>query len=300
MLDVQKRPAGRISYRSLTFLSGTVRKSQVILKTDNLGLPFELGRNTLNFIGLGHSHIVALATGAYALQAEGYCAGGAVLRGHFHYLYDPAFEPAFSDLNGHPVLHAALGRIISADDYEFIIVCPGGNEHNILAIAETGPRYDFVPRRDPEASIDPAAWLIPEAAIHQTLRGWMTDSITLLSLIRDATRRPIIAVAPPPPLPRERVLAFPKEFFRSVFDTRKLNSDRIRRKMWLSQIALIEDICSQLKISFVEAPPGIFDEAGMLAETFWGQDASHANDLYGRHMMRHTLDHAAKILVNGG
>jgi hypothetical protein len=253
----------------------------------------------LQFIGLGHSHIVALAKGAYSLQSDGYCIASAPVTGRFHYLYDPSFEPPFSILNGRSVLHPELDRLVGADDYEFIVACPGGNEHNILAIAETNPKYDFVPKREPEASINPDAWLIPEAAVRATLRGWMTTNITLLSLMKNSTRRPIVVVAPPPPLPRERVLAFPKEFFRSKFDVRKLNSDHIRRKMWLSQITLIQDICNERQIFFIEPPPGIFDESGMLAEAFWGIDASHGNEVYGRYMMRHTFDRVANILANG-
>lgn len=253
----------------------------------------------MKYIGLGHSHIVALATGAYALQAQGYCCAGAPVTGSFHYLYDPLYEPAVSLVDGRSKLHPELGRLVEFEDYEFIVACPGGNEHNVLAIAETSPKYDFIPKRDPDANLNPDAWIIPEAAIRATLRGWMATNITLLSLLKDATRRPIVVVAPPPPLPRERVLAFPKEFFRSVFDSRKLNSDYIRRKMWLSQVALIEDICNERQIFFVDPPQGIYDEAGMLAKKFWGNDASHGNDSYGLFMMRHTLDCVTSFLASG-
>jgi hypothetical protein len=253
----------------------------------------------LNFLGFGHSHIVALAMGAYALQAEGYCVAGAPVSGRFHYLYDADFEPAFHDVDGRVTLNSKLGEILASDDHRFVVVCLGGNEHNVLSVAEVEPKYDFIPSRDCEAVIDPDAWFIPEAVIRETLRGWMSPSITLLSLLTEATRRPVIAVAPPPPLPRERVLAFPREFFRSAVDSRKVSDDRIRRKMWLSQISLIDDLRRERNFAFVETPADVFDRNGMLAPEFWGKDASHGNEAYGRRMMLDALDRAATILASG-
>jgi len=40
-------------------------------------------------LGLGHSHIVAIAKGCYELQHEGFRLGGAPLESRFVYLYDP-------------------------------------------------------------------------------------------------------------------------------------------------------------------------------------------------------------------
>jgi hypothetical protein len=250
----------------------------------------------LRFIGFGHSHIVALATGAYALEAEGFRLGDEPIAGRFHYLYDDPFEPAFASVDGATRLNPAIRDILAGDDHEFVIACLGGNEHNVLSIARTDPKYDYISGREPEASLDPEAQFVPEALIRETLRGWMSPSITLLSLLKDATRRPLIVAAPPPPLPQARVRAVPKEFFNSIFDRRRLNDDRIRRKMWLTQLSLISDLCRERELAFIEPPQEVFGDDGLLGPEFWGQDASHGNEEYGRRMIGHIFARVAEIL----
>ncbi len=117
-------------------------------------------------------------------------------------------------------------------------------------------------------------------------------------MIKVATRQPVVAVAPPPPLPRKRVLECPKEFL-GFFDLRKLNDDRIRRKMWLSQLSLMEEISREQHIIFSEPPAEALDTNGMLAQKFWGKDASHGNDAYGKMMISHILSQIVAPVVAG-
>ncbi len=252
----------------------------------------------MRIIGFGHSHIVALANGAYALQAEGHRFQGNDVSGRFYYLYGTDFEPPFAETDGSPKLNLRISEILAANDYDLVIACLGGNEHNALSIVQVEPKYDFAPARDPQASIDPDARFIPEGVIRGTLRGTMTQNVTTLSLIKEATRRPVVAVAPPPPLPRQRVLERPKEFL-GFFELRKLNEDRIRRKMWLSQLSLMEEICRERQIIFSEPPAEALDANGMLASAFWGKDASHGNDTYGKMMTCHILSQVATLVASG-
>lgn len=252
----------------------------------------------MNIIGFGHSHIVALANGAYALQAEGYRFQGDEISGQFHYLYGPEFEPAFVANEGLPKLNPRISEILAADDYDLVLACLGGNEHNALSIVQVDPKYDFIPARAPQASVAQDAQFIPEGVILETLRGTMSQSVTTLSLIKAATRRPVVAVGPPPPLPRERVLDCPREFL-GFFDLRKLSEDRIRHKMWLSQLSLLEEICAERQILFSEPPPEACDATGMLAREFWGKDASHGNDAYGKRMICHILGQIAEPVAAG-
>ncbi len=242
----------------------------------------------MRIIGFGHSHIVALANGVYALQAEGHRFQGNEVSGRFHYLYGADFEPPFAEVEGRPKLNPHIAETLAAEDYDLVIACLGGNEHNALSIVQIDPKYDFAPARDPQARVDPDAQFIPEGVIKEALLGTMTQSVKTLSLIKAATRRPVVAAAPPPPLPRERVLECPKEFL-GFFDLRKLNEDRIRRKMWLSQLSLMEEICREGQIIFSEPPSEALDANGMLTQAFWGKDASHGNDAYGKKMISYIL-----------
>lgn len=235
----------------------------------------------LNFVGLGHSHIVALAKGAYELAAKGDFEGHP-LRASFRYLYDEAYMPAFVGDALNPTILAGL----EAEAPQFLLLSMGGNEHNVLSMRQPSRRFDFILGSEPQAAVDPSAEIIPEAAVRATLAGYMAENMRVLSAVREAIGLPMILVEPPPPLPRAHVLAYPKEFFRTLIDQRGMSSDRLRRKVWRVQTAMMRADCERLGIRYVETPAELIGPDGLLAPALCGQDASHANQIYGEAMIK--------------
>lgn len=247
----------------------------------------------LKFVALGHSHVVALAKGAYALQAKGALFAGRRSQGRFHYLYDKAFEPAFVQDQPTAKLNPAILQALNADAPQFVLASMGGNEHNVLAIVQLYQRYDFILGESPDLPLDDSVEILPEALVRETLREWMEDKIAVLRALRAATALPIVQIEPPPPLPRSQVMAHPKEFFKNAVDLRKLSPDILRHKMWRVQTALYREICAALDVLYIETPPDMIDPDGMLAQKAWGGDATHANDLFGEVMMSAALARVA-------
>jgi len=233
-----------------------------------------------SFVGLGHSHIVALAKGAYALEAKRTEIAGRAVCGRFRYLYDEAYMPPFADAAG-TALNPAIEAAVAEGAPQFILLSMGGNEHNIVSMRQPTPRFDFILSGAPDAPLDPTAEIIPEAAVRETLRDYMAESMRVLRAIRAASPLPMILVEPPPPLPRAQVLAYPKEFFRSQFDQRGMSSDALRRKVWRVQIEMMRQASDDLAIPYIETPAEAFGADGLLAPWACGQDASHANEAYG-------------------
>ena len=163
----------------------------------------------LNFVGLGHSHIVALAKGAYALEAKGAEVGGRAICGRFRYLYDADFTPPFAD-EARTRLNPAIGAVLSDGAADFVLLSIGGNEHNVVSMRQPARRFDFILGETPDAPLDPKAEIVPEAAIRETLRDYMSENMRVLEAIRAASDLPMALVEPPPPLPRAHVLAYPK------------------------------------------------------------------------------------------
>jgi hypothetical protein len=236
-------------------------------------------------VALGHSHVVALAKGAYALQARGARVAGEAFACRFHYLYDPKYEPAFVDAAGGRALNPAILDALGDKDPRFVLTSVGGNEHNVLSIAQRTRRFDFILGEQPDLALDPRAELVPESAIRETLRDWMQDKTDILRAIRATTRIPIVQIEPPPPLPREQVLAYPNEFFRSLLDQRHMSPDVLRHKMWRIQTEVLREICAEIEAIYIETPPEMIDRHGMLAKAAWGKDATHANETYGEAMV---------------
>lgn len=237
-----------------------------------------------NFTGLGHSHIVALAKGAYALEAKGTEIAGGAICGRFRYLYDEAYMPPFVDAAG-TRLNPAIEKALDEGGAQFLLLSMGGNEHNVASMRQPAPRFDFILSGEPDAPLDPHAEIVPEAAIRETLRDYMSESMRVLRAIRAASPLPMVLVEPPPPLPRAQVLAYPREFFRSQFEQRGMSSDALRRKVWRVQTGMMRQASDDLAISYVETPETVFGGDGLLAPWACGQDASHANESYGEIMI---------------
>ena len=238
----------------------------------------------LNFIGIGHSHIVALAKGSYALEAKQAQIAGQTIHGRFHYLYDAPYMPAFTDA-AQTALNPAILGLLTAGGLDFALLSMGGNEHNVLSMRQTTPRFDFILREEPDAAVDPAAEIVPEAAIRETLADYMRDNMRVLHALRAASGLPMVMVEPPPPLPRAHVLAYPKEFFRTQFDQAGMSSDALRRKVWQVEARMLRAASAELGIVWLATPPDMFGADGLLKTSACGQDASHANEAYGEVMI---------------
>lgn len=240
----------------------------------------------MHFVGLGHSHVVALAKGAYSTLAKGADLGEPTTCS-FHYLYDAPFEPPFEEGGG--ALNRTILDVVAAGSPRFILASMGGNEHNVLSIPQAPRRFDFILSENLELPLDQAAEIIPESAIRETLRSWMREKTDVLVALRAETGLPIYQIEPPPPLPRELVLAYPKEFFRSLVDRRTISSDMLRYKMWRAQSYVYREICGANGIEYVAVPRPMINENGMLIDSLCGQDASHANEAFGEAMVREVM-----------
>ncbi|MDE2363472.1 MAG: hypothetical protein KGM42_12405 [Hyphomicrobiales bacterium] len=252
------------------------------------------------FVGLGHSHVVALARGAYALQARGAQFAGEPFSSKFHYLYDAPYEPPFLETEEGRRLNPSIADALSDGDPLFVLTSVGGNEHNVVSIAQRGPRFDFILGEQPELPLDARSEIIPEAAIRETLRDWMEPKVEVLRAISATTARLVVQIEPPPPLPREQVLAYPKEFFRTVFDQRRMSSDTLRYKMWRVQTALLREACESIGAHYVDTPADMMDDDGMLMLSFCGKDATHANEAYGEAMIERALQLVARQTALAG
>lgn len=244
----------------------------------------------MKLLGLGHSHIVAIAKGCYELQHRGATIGGEPISSTFLYLYDPQIMPTLVEGAGAPVINPRLAEIVAKEEAAFGLLSVGGNEHIAMSIIQPREPVDFVLGENPDLPLAGGASIVPEAGVRETMREKMASTLATLSALRRATAIPLFCLEPPPPLPDSRVLAYPKEFFRKAVDRSKLSSELFRYKMWRVQSGLYRSACAKENIEFVEVPPCFVAPPGVLAETAWGADASHANPLFGEAMVRKAME----------
>ncbi len=240
----------------------------------------------LNFVGVGHSHIVALARGSEALQAKHLDIAGERVAGQFHYLHDPRFVPPLSE-GGE--INANLRETLTESAPRFVLTALGGNEHNVLAISQFAPPFDFILGEAPDLPLARGRAILPEAALRETFRQLMAETFEVLRAIRAAVETPVVQVEPPPPTPRAQVLACPGEFFQTAISGDDVPPDLLRYKMWRVQCGLYREMCGKSGVTYVETPPAVVDSAGMMAEIALGTDATHANAIYGEAMLTRVL-----------
>jgi hypothetical protein len=243
-----------------------------------------------SFIAFGHSHIVAVAKGAYDYHASELPADAPRVQGHFVYLYDPAYNPV---LQGPPEargLNPKLSGHLVERPWDFVVLVCGGNEHNVLGIVRNKRPFDFVLSSAPDLALQPGYELVPEALIREVLKNFMAESLQTMQAFRAATRLPIMQLEPPPPLPNHRVLAYPRELARARLFRQRIAPALVRYKLWRLESEIFARFCTQAGIAYLRAPQSMIGENGMLAEEAWGSDATHASARYGLEVVKHTTD----------
>ena len=238
------------------------------------------------FIAFGHSHIVALAKGFDQMRRSGVASlSKDVGECSFHYLYDAEFSPNITDAANSRALNPAILSKIERSEPRSVILSLGGNEHNVLSILQLYERYDFILGEQPDLPLTPGAEIYPEAMARETLRDWMSEALDLLLAFRSTSSVPIVQIAPPPPLPKKHILAHPGDLLPDPALRKKISPDNLRYKLWRLACGLYRETCRKAGIFFIETPSDVVDENGMLAERYWGVDATHANEDFGRRMM---------------
>ena len=241
------------------------------------------------FIAFGHSHIVAFAKGVYEYQASDPPPGSPRVAARFIYLYDQAYTPNLVGLPDTLTLNPKLDAQLAELPWNFVVLVCGGNEHNVLGIVRNRRPFDFVLSSEPDLPLQPGYELVPEGVIREVLKTHMEEPIRMIAAVREATQLPIVQLEPPPPLPNERVLAYPSEFLRARIFRRNIAPQRIRYKLWRLQSDIYRRLCEDLGIFYLPAPSGMIAESGMLAEPGWGGDATHASPRYGVEVVKDAI-----------
>jgi hypothetical protein len=243
----------------------------------------------MKIMGLGHSHIVAVAQGCYDLQHQGAAIGGVPFSSSFHYLLDPAVMPTLIEGGEPQEINPRLAEIIEREGADVGLLSIHGNEHIALSIMQPPERIDFILGEESELPLAAGAAILPEAAIRETLRDKMAETIAILAALRRATSLPLYCLAPPPPLPDSQIKAYPKEFFRKAVDVGRLSPEVFRYKIWRVACRLYREACAARNIVFIDVPSAFLAPPGVLIADAWGADATHANPAFGKAMVEKAI-----------
>lgn len=219
------------------------------------------------FLCIGHSHLACVTRAASAaeipLRAFNFwdLPGAIVNEGD-----QPRFAGEISE-----ALTQHAGAIFS-----FV----GGGAHVVLGMLVHPRRFDFVLPEQPGLAIDPAAEVLPAAAVRQILESMTHEYLLLMEEIRRLTKGPMFHLEPPPPSADAQRMMVDVPWGMFPDRCREISSAALRYKLWRLHSRILRGWCSSRDVIFVKAPVQTVNANGFMCDDYYG-DGAHANNAYG-------------------
>lgn len=177
-------------------------------------------------------------------------------------------------------------RSLRADDVVLSMI--GGNQHAVFSTIQHPQPFDFF---DPDGSRaeGEGAEIVPYRVLAEVFEhGLRNGDGKSLEALRGATRAHVLHIVPPPPKGDNGFIERHHEglFERQGIATRGVSRPVLRLKFWQLQTRILYDLCRKLGVELMMPPPTTVDEEGFLLPTYYADDATHANHIYGELVLR--------------
>lgn len=232
----------------------------------------------------GHSHITCL--GIPLKNADG-----------DNQLVAIAAEPCFHGLVGAwPREKRYWEQVIALTAAHRVAISWMGNQHNSKYMLLEPPGFDFMLTQQPDLPIDLGVPLVPEQAVRESFAAtflglrWMLGQIAQRGGIK-----PVLIGTPPPKgdndavralLARERHFVRVAEQMGASLDHVAMSAPLLRVKLWRLLQQMMAEIAAEHGLAFWPTPSAAEDAEGFLRREYWSQDATHANAVFGKLMLR--------------
>jgi len=179
-----------------------------------------------------------------------------------------------------------LVRPLDSDDVVFSMI--GGNQHAVFGTIQHPQPFDFFDL----GAVGPAEKgreIIPYRVLTDVFAHGIhnNDGKSILAL-RKATKARVVHILPPPP---KANTAFLEQHHESFFAQKGIalngvSPANLRLKFWALQTRILSKMCLKFGVEVMAPPKGTVDAAGFLLPTFYANDATHANHLFGEFLLR--------------
>jgi len=257
-----------------------------------LGPEKQLLEKPVRLVGVGHSHLKAIAWAAEHTLPEH--AGASAP--HFIQMLEPRFEPNLTssgELNPF-ILKAIHDAMEPCDDAEpFLFDCISGNDHHFIGLVNHPRPFDFVLPERLDLALSEKVEIIPFDLMRAALKEQMGYALAMLSALARGTQHHCWHVQSPPPLPdNDYIRANPTHFDEQIAE-HGVSPPSLRMKLWLLQSEIFQEHCKAEGIGFLPTPPTVVDAEGFLDPRGWLPDPVHANTWYGGLIIQQLLAAAA-------
>lgn len=170
-----------------------------------------------------------------------------------------------------------------------LVLSVWGNQHN-MHIFSPHTKYDFYLANWPEMEVDPSRELVPETLVRQLFAQSLEMLDHIASQMKAIGSPPIVLAPPPPRRENEKVRKYLITDWHFVnacaalgktIDDVEIEPEEIRLKTYLVLCDMTREIAEKHGCVYL-APPAEAVDGGFLKEEFWYRDLTHANESYGR------------------
>lgn len=253
---------------------------------------------------IGNSHMGALIEAALTASQAGEHHPYSLA---FVLLHQAAFQPPVNRDTGvprlNPLLFQTLDNALSeqADDEFRLVSFPnseagtqnkaifsliGGNAHNILGLMAHNEPFDFVLCEAPDLPLAQGATIISESEVYDlVLTSVMNEMGDLFDALTASTDCPTFHLESPAPIrSNEHISANLDPFFASN-TTQGVSPPYLRYKLWRLHSRAVRKLCDRFGLGFIACPKEALDSEGFLRSEFTPDNATHANEAYGKLLM---------------
>lgn len=199
-----------------------------------------------------------------------------------------------------------LDRISQLGPNDVVLSMIGGNQHAVFSTVQHPQPFDFY-TPDHGAAPRDGVEIIPYRALialfaKGVIEGLAIDNVIIqgvgrgLEAVRNATGARVVHLIPPPPKgDKEYIVRHHEKLFAGQgIASLGVSPPELRLKFWLLQARILQKFCRKLGIE-VMMPPAQAMRDGFLRPEHYGDDATHANWLYGELVLRSV---EARFLLN--
>ena len=190
-------------------------------------------------------------------------------------------------------LPAYWDALVSAAAHRTVVIVWAGNQHLSRFLFAPDPLIDFY--LNDNDKVVPGARLVPKSLINRLFDGKAALVKVLLRLREVEGCKVVVCGTPPPKKDGKKYREILQLDKRYGSQAKELNIDlatipltpgSIILKMWTMIQAHLKQAAEEGGALFVESPPEARDEDGFLSERFWVHDATHANGVYGKMLLK--------------
>lgn len=206
-------------------------------------------------------------------------------------------EPGFIGLTGpSPRQRSYWDELIRMARRQPVALLWAGNQHNARFMLPPGSPFDFFCSARPDLGVDSAVRLLPESAVRAVFQPSLEGLTWLVGELAKVSPLPPVIVGTPPPkqdneairamLAREQAFVDIARQLGTDLSSVRMSTPTLRLKLWCELQQQMAQVALEKNVPFCAVPDELVTPEGFLRPEFWVRDATHANQKYGRIMLR--------------